>query len=115
MLSRTVREGSNPIREVDDGEWPAEPDQEDSGDLSALPDWLQYLLLLDDLLEQGLTDISRRRVQAGRRKIPRLFPPAQLYIETIPTRELDDPPDDEIDAVSYSGIIEELSRTQISD
>mmetsp|Transcript_21347 Transcript_21347/g.30525 ORF Transcript_21347/g.30525 Transcript_21347/m.30525 type:complete len:308 (-) Transcript_21347:162-1085(-) len=115
LLARAAQQGETPLRAVDDGEWPDEPSGEDSWDLSAIPEWLRYILVVDDLHDYGLAGISSRRVQDGRRSRRRWFPPAQLYIETIPERELDDPPDSWDSEHSYSGIIEELSRTDISE
>jgi len=116
ILAQAMQNGEVPLPLVDDEDWPDEPSEgDDDGDLSGLPEWLSYILTLDDLHEQGLSDITRRRVQVSGRRRRRLIPPAQLYIDDIPVRELDDPPDSRDLDSGCSGITEELSWTDISD
>ena len=102
------------MQPIEEEEWPDEPTGEDSVDLSGLPDWLSYILVLDDLHQRGLQDISGRYTPRGRVRQARWYQPRDLCVSTIPVRELDDPPDSEgTDGVS-AGIIEELSEFTIA-
>ena len=93
QIELAQRHGPFRLQEPDDEEWPDEPTGDDIGDITNLPGWLGYLLVLDDLFDHGLLDISGRRIQRGRPRRSRWFPTARQYVETIPERELDDPPD----------------------
>jgi hypothetical protein len=93
QIALAQRHGPFRLQEPDDEEWPDEPTGDDIGDITNLPGWLGYLLVLDDLFDHGLLDISGRRIQRGRPRRSRWFPTARQYVETIPERELDDPPD----------------------
>jgi hypothetical protein len=105
-LAVAVDNGAPEIPEIYDGEWPDEPTGEDNIYPVDCPDWLYYILELDDLHAPGMQDITTRRAPQGPRRRLRWFPPEQLYIETVPVRELDDPPDGDGDSSSGELIVE---------
>ena len=111
--------GAGPLLRVAENEWPDEPDEQEgdggSWDLSGLPEWLRYILLLDDVHESGLRDITGRRRSSVRAKRPEWFPAASLFVESIPERELDDPPDGQSEGSCEGGRIQEMSVLTIEN
>jgi hypothetical protein len=99
---------------IDDGERPEEPEGEDTFDLSMIPQWLRYILMVDIVLEWGLDGVTRG-VWSGQCTVEVQYELRRLFIEEIPTRELDDPPDSEATDSCRSGIIEEFSSINIED
>ena len=113
QISLAQSDGLPSLLEIEEEEWPDEPSGEDSLDLSGLPDRLRFILLLDDLHLPGLHGISERRLQRGRPGRTPWPPMVQMWIETIPERELDDPPDSEGSSSDNEGLIVEFSGYNI--
>lgn len=113
QIALATQSGLPTIQEPEEDEWPDEPDDDEDEDLFNLPEWLQYILVVDDLYERGLQEISGRRMPRGRTRRAQWFPPAHLFIETIPERELDEPPDSELSGSEDAGLIVELSVPNI--
>ena len=109
MIAGAIQRGADPIDVVQDEDWPEEPEGRVSMDLSELPEWLMYILSLDELHQQGLSSITTRRVSLKQPDRVRKKFPHHFFIESIPVRELDDPPDSDEPSSGTTGIIEELS------
>jgi hypothetical protein len=114
FLSVSGPTGAIGTEAIDDGEWPEEPEEGDMFDLSMIPQWLRYILLVDNVLEWGLDSVTSR-VWSGQCTAEVRYELRGLFIEDIPTRELDDPPDSEATDSCRSGIIEEFSSINIED
>ena len=80
-----------------------------------VPDWLAFIITTDELHDWGLMETSTRPLpQRQTSWNDRWLQANQLFIEEIPQRELEDPPDSGIGSTN-SGMIEELSITTIEE
>ena len=110
QLATAISRGAGALPAIRDGEWPEEPEGGDSWDLSGVPEWLRYILVVDDLHEFGLRAVTKRRAPLQRGRRAEWFPSTTLFVKTIPERELDDPLDTNSSRSMGTGLIEELSE-----
>mmetsp|Transcript_16534 Transcript_16534/g.23564 ORF Transcript_16534/g.23564 Transcript_16534/m.23564 type:complete len:1161 (+) Transcript_16534:4649-8131(+) len=114
ILKDAHRKGAPTMIELHEEEWPDPPDGADIPDNNQLPDWLIFILTLDNIYEWGLKDITWRRDDGREHRKSAWFLPESLFLQDIPWREQDDPPDSvtDTDTSGDHNIIEEISSNE---
>ena len=115
-IQQAERTGAVSMEEIDDDEWPPPTEGGDTYDWSGVPDWLCVLVNMDNIHGWGMRGIRTRNTGlTGINSLARWYLLRDSYVEDIPWRELDDPPDvgvsGDIGGDRSSGIIEELTNT----
>ena len=109
VMQEAHRAGAPPMIEMHDAEWPDAPDGEEQFGMEMLPDWLTFILTLDNVHQWGLAGISNRRGDSATKRRSMWYMPDRLDVQDIPVRELDDPPDWGEGEQDGDGLIVELS------
>ena len=85
---------------------------EDNYDWSGVPNWLQFLLTMDNIHAWGMRGERSDRDRPTGEFLSRWYNMEDLHVAEIPQRELDDPPDSwgsSREGDGSAGLIEELS------
>jgi len=116
-ISQAERAGAPRMERVADDEWPDPPRGEDNYDWSLVPNWLLDLLNMEKLHDWGLRGVRVNRGCFTGGNIQRVYAIMDRYIQEIPQRELDDPPDwsDNSSGSDSVEVIEELSGETFED